>query len=98
MELRSRHRPEMIILTSQRFSMFKFVPLINLENYLNYPCILSIFVEFVRFLQDAKTGRSQEHNGKHNIQRVLRKLAKDGTSILFSSILNIDGGSRLRDS
>ena len=76
MELRSRHRPEMIILTSQRFSMFKFVPLINLENYLNYPCILSIFVEFVRFLQDAKTGCSQEYNGKHNTPQVSRKQSK----------------------
>ena len=98
MELRSRHRPEMIILTSQRFSMFKFVPLINLENYLNYPCILSIFVEFVRFLQDAKTGRSQERNGKNNVPRVSRKLAKDGTYILFGNFLNIDGRSRLHDS
>ena len=89
----------MLISLSQRVSTFKFAPLTNLENYLNYPCISSIFVEFVRFLQDAKTGRSQEHNGKLNIPRVLRKLAKDGTSILFSSsILNIDGGSRLRDS
>ena len=98
MELRSRHRPEMIILTSQRFSMFKFVPLINLENYLNYPCILSIFVEFVRFLQDAKTGCSQERNGKNNVPRVSRKLAKDGTYILFGNFLNIDGRSRLHDS
>ena len=88
----------MFISTTQRISTFKFVPSINVENYLNYPSISSIFVEFVRFLQDAKTGRSQEHNGKHNIQWVLRKLAKDGTSILFSSILNIDGGSRLCDS
>ena len=35
MELRSRHRPDMIISTSQRFSTFKFVPLTNLENYLS---------------------------------------------------------------
>ena len=98
MELRSRHRPEMIISTSQRFSTFKFVPLINLENYLNYPCILSIFVEFVRFIQDAKTGRSQEYNGKHNTPQVSGSKAKDGTSILFSNFLNIDCRSRLHGS
>lgn len=82
----------MFISTSQKFSTFKFVPLINLENYLNYLCTSSIFVQFVRPLQDAKTVRSQEHNGNHNIARVSRKLAKDGTSVLFSNILNFAGG------
>ena len=83
MELRSRHRPEMIISTSQRFSTFKFVPLINLENYLNYPCILSIFVKFVRFIQDAKIGRSQEYNGKHNTPQVSRKQSKGWHLFIF---------------
>ena len=67
---------EVVVLISQTVSTSKFVPLINLENYLNYPCILSIFVKFVRFLQDAKTGRSQEHNGKRNIPQVSRKQSK----------------------
>ena len=51
-----------------------------------YPCILSTFVEFVRFLQDVKTGRSQEHYGKLNTQQFSKKLAKDGTSMVMVEI------------
>ena len=76
-----------IVLISQTFSMSRFVPLINLENYLNSLCISSIFGQIVRSLEDAKTRCSQVHTDKHNIPQVSRKVTKDGTSILFSNIL-----------
>ena len=41
---------EVIVLISQTVSTSKFVPLVNLENYLNSLCISSIFVKlFVLF-------------------------------------------------
>ena len=43
-----------IVLISQTFSMSRFVPLINLENYLNSLCISSIFVKLFVLLKTPK--------------------------------------------
>ena len=76
-----------IVLISQTFSMSRFVPLINLEKLLKFSVYFVDFCQIVRSLEDAKTRCSQVHTDKHNIPRVSRKVAKDGTSILFSNIL-----------
>lgn len=47
---------EVVVLISQTVSTSKFVPLINLENYLNSLCISSIFVKLFVLFKMPKPG------------------------------------------